>query len=89
MANDLPLEVWLQIIPLISPSDIHKLVGVSRVLFEYVMDDIYRKVMFIPSDHSEANLKTLLQIRCVFCWFRHSGSGVDASKQPTQYYLSY
>ncbi|KAF9467636.1 hypothetical protein BDZ94DRAFT_1248606 [Collybia nuda] len=61
-ARDLPLEVWLQIISLNPLRETRKLLGVSRVLFEYVMDDIYREVMLIPSDHSGPNLKTLFQI---------------------------
>ncbi|TFK70986.1 hypothetical protein BDN72DRAFT_838231 [Pluteus cervinus] len=50
MAQDLPTELWLNILSCLPRGSVRKLLGVNRTLFELAMDDIYEEVRFIADD---------------------------------------
>ncbi|KAF9467640.1 hypothetical protein BDZ94DRAFT_972268 [Collybia nuda] len=60
----LPVEVWLHILSFIPGGmEIRRLIGLNHIFFEAAMNDIFREVIFVPSDNSGCNLKRLTQIR--------------------------
>lgn len=46
----LPVEVWFHIAEFIPPYDLPRLVGVNRLFFEVIMDQLYNQLSFISSD---------------------------------------
>ncbi|KIM44335.1 hypothetical protein M413DRAFT_443337 [Hebeloma cylindrosporum] len=46
----LPIELWFYIAELIPPSDLLKLVGINRVFFTLIMNELYNQLSFITSD---------------------------------------
>ncbi len=63
MAQDLHIELWLNIPSYLPRGAIHKLLGINRALFELAMDDIYHEVQLIADD--KKMWKTLDQLRYV------------------------
>ncbi|KDR72827.1 hypothetical protein GALMADRAFT_142557 [Galerina marginata CBS 339.88] len=60
-APDLPIELWLEILQYLPRSALHGMLGLSRVLFEVVMNDLYEEIRFISDD--KAMLKTFDQMK--------------------------
>ena len=47
---DLPVELWMEILPYLPRTTLHNLIGVNRFLVELALDDIYEEVRFIEDD---------------------------------------
>ena len=47
---ELPVEIWLHIVGFSPVDDRRKLVGVNRVFFELIMDELYGQLNFINSN---------------------------------------
>ena len=50
MAPDLPLEIWLDILALLPPGYLRKIMGLSRILFELAMSEIYHNAYVGSTD---------------------------------------
>lgn len=50
MLKPLPLELWFHIAELLHPQDLYKLIGVNRVFFNMIMNEVYGQLSFITSD---------------------------------------
>ena len=49
-ASDFPPELWLEIVAYLPRSDMRKMMGVNRFLFELALNDIYEEVRFTSED---------------------------------------
>ncbi|EDQ99692.1 uncharacterized protein LACBIDRAFT_295922 [Laccaria bicolor S238N-H82] len=69
MVTELPVEIWLHIVGFIPADDRRKLVGVNRVFFELIMDELYGQLNFVNSNPWEL-IETLmsLQVRVLKIW---------------------
>jgi len=65
---ELPVEIWLHIVGFIPADDRRKLVGVNRVFFELIMDELYGQLNFVNSNPWEL-IETLMSLQYVslFC----------------------
>ncbi|KAG5638220.1 hypothetical protein H0H81_001221 [Sphagnurus paluster] len=61
MTPDLPVELWQEILSLLPPHHVRKLIGVSRILFRMAMEDIYRELRFKSDD--ELMMKTFQKLK--------------------------
>ena len=66
MVEDLPVELWLYILSFLPRGTVRKLIGISRLLFEMALDDIYEEIRFIADD--EEMHKTFRQLKYVLCF---------------------
>ncbi|KAG5635868.1 hypothetical protein H0H81_009826 [Sphagnurus paluster] len=61
MTPDLPVELWLEILSMLPAHSVRKMMGISRILFEMAMDDIYQELHF-ESDGDQM-LRTFQQLQ--------------------------
>ena len=61
---ELPVEIWLHIVGFIQADDRRKLVGVNRVFFELIMDELYGQLNFVNSNPWEL-IETLMSLQYV------------------------
>lgn len=59
--QDLPVDLWLEILQYLSRSTLHKMLGISRALFELAFDDLYKEIRLVNND--QEMLKILKQLR--------------------------
>jgi len=60
----LPIELWFYIAEFIPPSDLPKFIGISRVFFTLIMNELYSQLSFISSDPRVFSDK-LTELQCV------------------------
>lgn len=61
-ASDFPPELWSEIVTYLPRSDLRKMIGVNRFLFELALNYIYEEVRFTSDDKQMS--KVLEQLRC-------------------------
>lgn len=61
MENELPFELWLEILSYLPQGFHRRLIAVNRALFEYALDEIYKKVELVHDD--ENTLFTFTRLR--------------------------
>lgn len=61
-ASDFPPELWSEIVAYLPRSDLRKMIGVNRFLFELALNYIYEEVRFTSDDKQMS--KVLEQLRC-------------------------
>jgi len=59
--EDLPVELWLEILSYLPRTSLHKLMGVSRVLFELALDDIYQEIEFFDGENGTRKMFSQMQ----------------------------
>jgi hypothetical protein len=64
--SELPVELWLLIAEFLEPKEKRKLIGVNRLFFELVMDELYTHLSLVSDDpslfiHAMESLRYALQ----------------------------
>lgn len=55
-SQDLPVEIWTEILGYLPRGIAWKLIGVNRFLFQLGMDEIYEEIMFTDCDRRGLNV---------------------------------
>lgn len=61
MEDKIPFELWLKILSYLPQSYKRKMIGVNRSLFEYAMDEVFRKLSLAADDERALFMITRLQ----------------------------
>lgn len=60
----LPIELWFYIAEFIPPPDLPKLIGINRVFFTLIMNELYNHLSFISLD-PRVFCDKLTELQCV------------------------